>query len=117
MCYYVYEKFSSAAGGRSAGLGVILRLDVDGRGHRGGRIVKGCGLAVGTGDTVALRVGCLDDELQVGLKRTFCFFNGTVVIICINSKLRMQGRWKGAIIMLKLQKIQCHSKNNCFFAA
>ena len=73
MCYYVYEKFSSAGGGRSAALGVIIRLDVDGRGHRGGRIVKGCGLAVGTGDTVALRVGCLDDELQVGLKRIFFF--------------------------------------------
>ncbi len=36
-------------------------------------IVKGrgtkferCGLALGTSDTVALRVGCLDDELQVG---------------------------------------------------
>ena len=34
--------------------------------HRGGRNVECCGLAVGTGDTVALRVGCLDDELQVG---------------------------------------------------
>ena len=76
MCYYVYEKFSSAAGGRSAALGFILRLDVDGRGHRGGRIVEGRGLAVGTGDTVVLRVGCLDDELQVGLKRTFCFLTG-----------------------------------------
>jgi len=36
-------------------------------------IVKGrgtkyerCGLALGTSDTVAMRVGCLDDELQVG---------------------------------------------------
>ena len=30
-------------------------------------------------------------------------------------KLRMQGRWKEAKIMLKSQKIQCHSKNNCYF--
>ena len=54
-----------AAGGRSAALGVILRLDVDGGGHRGCWIVEGCGLAVGAGDTVALGFGGLDDEFQV----------------------------------------------------
>ena len=72
----VLEEDLRAAGGRGAALGVILRLDVDGGGHRSCRVVEGCGLAVGTGDTVALGFGCLDDELQVGLKRTFCFLTG-----------------------------------------
>ena len=49
----------------SAALVVVGTLDVDVRGHRGVRIREGCGLAVGPGDTVALRLGSLDDELQV----------------------------------------------------
>lgn len=62
----VLEEDLGATGGRSASLGVVLGLDVDGRSHRSVRVVEGCSLVVGTGDTVALRVGCLDDELQVG---------------------------------------------------
>ena len=45
----VLEEDLGATGGRSATLG----LDVDGRNHRSVRVVEGCGLAVGTGDTVA----------------------------------------------------------------
>jgi len=62
----VLEEDLRVAGIGSAALVVVGTLDVDGRGHRGVRISEGCGLAVGTGDTVALRLGSLDDELQVG---------------------------------------------------
>lgn len=37
-----------------------------GRGHGSVRVSEGSSLAVGAGDTVALRVGGLDDEFQVG---------------------------------------------------
>lgn len=62
----VLEEDLGATGGRSATLGVVLGLDVDGRGHRGVRVIEGRSLAVGAGDTVALGFGGLDDELQVG---------------------------------------------------
>ena len=62
----VLEEDLRVAGIGSAALVVVGTLDVDGRGHRGVRISEGCGLAIGTGDTVALRLGSLDDELQVG---------------------------------------------------
>ena len=55
-----------ATGGRSATLGVVLGLDVDGRGHMGVRGIEGRSLAVGAGDTVALGFGGMDDEFQVG---------------------------------------------------
>lgn len=62
----IFEEDLGATGGRSTALGVVLGLDVDGRGHRSDRVVEGRSLAVGAGDTVALGVGCLNDELQVG---------------------------------------------------
>ena len=62
----ILEEHLGSAGGRSAVLGVVLGLDVDGRGNRRVRIVEGSCLAVGAGDTVALGPGCLDDQLQVG---------------------------------------------------
>ena len=62
----VLEEDLGATGGRSATHGVVLGLDVDSRSHRRVRVIEGRSLAIGTGDTVALRVGCLDDEFQVG---------------------------------------------------
>ena len=62
----VLEEDLRVAGVGSATLVVVGALDVDCRSDRGVRISEGCGLAVGTVDTVALRLGSLDDELQVG---------------------------------------------------
>lgn len=62
----VLEEDLRVAGIGSAALVVVGTLNVDVRGHRGVWISEGSGLAVGTGDTVALRLGSLDDELQVG---------------------------------------------------
>lgn len=62
----VLEEDLGATGGRSATFGVVLGLDVDGRGHRSVRVIEGRSLAVGAGDTVALGFGGLDDEFQVG---------------------------------------------------
>ena len=62
----ILEEDLGAAGGRSTALGVVLGLDVDGRGHRSVRVIEGRSLAVGAGDAVALRFGGLDDEFQVG---------------------------------------------------
>ena len=62
----VLEEDLGATGGRSATLGVVLGLDVDGRGLGSVRIIEGRSLAVGAGDTVALGFGGLDDEFQVG---------------------------------------------------
>ena len=62
----VLEEDLRVAGGRSAALGLVVRLDVDGGGHRSERRTKGSGLAVGTGDAVALGLGSLDDEFEVG---------------------------------------------------
>ena len=61
----VLEEDLGKTSGRSAALGVVLGLDVDGRGDRSVRVIEGSSLAVSTGDTVALRLGSLDDELQV----------------------------------------------------
>ena len=60
----VLEEDLGATGGRSAALGVVLGLDVDGRGHRSVRDIEGRSLAVGAGDTVALGFGGLDDEFH-----------------------------------------------------
>lgn len=62
----VLEEDLRVAGVGSAALVVVGALDVDCRSDRGVRISEGCGLAIGTGDTVVLRLGSLDDELQVG---------------------------------------------------
>ena len=62
----VLEEDLGQTGGRSAALGVVLGLDVDGRVHGGVRVIEGGRLAVSTGDTVALGLGSLDDELEVG---------------------------------------------------
>ncbi len=62
----VLEEDLGATGGRSATFGVVLGLDVDGRGHWSVRVIEGRSLAVGAGDTVALGFGGLDDEFQVG---------------------------------------------------
>jgi hypothetical protein len=62
----VLEEDLGAAGGRSAALAVVGTLDVDGRGHGSVRVSEGSSLAVGAGDTVALGIGGLDDEFQVG---------------------------------------------------
>lgn len=43
----VLEEDLRTADGGSAALGVVLRLDVDGRGHGGVRVIEGSGLAVG----------------------------------------------------------------------
>jgi hypothetical protein len=56
--------------------GLVVVLDVDHLINDFASCANLNGLAVGTGDTVALGFGCLDDELQVGLKRTFCFLTG-----------------------------------------
>ena len=45
----VLEEDLGATGGRSATLGVVLGLDVNGRGHRSDRGVEGRSLAVGAG--------------------------------------------------------------------
>ncbi len=50
----------------SAVLGVVRALDVDGGGDRRVRRGERSRLAVGAGDTVALRPGSLDDQLDVG---------------------------------------------------
>ena len=54
----------------SAVLGVVRALDVDGGGDGGGdrRVRRGerSRLAAGAGDTVALRLGSLDEQLDVG---------------------------------------------------
>ena len=73
----VLEEDLGATGGRSAALGVVLGLDVDSRGHSGDGVIEGRSLAVGAGNTVALRFGGLDDELQIGdiagnADRSFC---------------------------------------------
>ena len=73
----VLEEDFRATGGRSAALGVVLGLDVDSRGHSGDGVIEGRSLAVGAGNTVALRFGGLDDELQIGdiagdAGRSFC---------------------------------------------
>ena len=47
-------------------LGLVVGLDVDCRCGRILRFADLCGLAVGTADTVALRSGSADDELEVG---------------------------------------------------
>lgn len=57
------EEDLRAAGGRSATLGVVLRLDVDGRSHGDVRVIKGSSFAVGAGDAVELTFVCLNDEL------------------------------------------------------
>ena len=62
----VLEEDLGQTGGRSAALGVVLGLDVDGRGDRSVRVIEGSSLAVSTGDTVALGFGSLNDELEVG---------------------------------------------------
>lgn len=62
----VLEEDLGKTGGRSTALGVVLCLDVDGRVHGGVRVIEGGRLAVSTGDTVALGLGSLDDELKVG---------------------------------------------------
>ena len=62
----VLEEDLRGAGVRSTALGVVLGLDVDGRGDRSHGVIKGGSLTVGAGDTVALGLGGLDDELQVG---------------------------------------------------
>ena len=49
----VLEEDLRVAGVGSATLVVVGALDVDCRSDRGVRISEGCGLAVGTGDTVA----------------------------------------------------------------
>lgn len=83
----VLEEDFRATGGRSAALG----LDVDSRGHSGDGVIEGRSLAVGAGNTVALRFGGLDDELQIGdiagnADRSFCdgveelYSNGIAII-------------------------------------
>jgi len=61
----ILEEHLRIAGTRSATLGVVVALDVDGSGHRGERFAKSRSLAVRTGNAVALRFGSLNDELQV----------------------------------------------------
>ena len=62
----VLEEDLGATGGRRSTLGIILGLDVDGSGHRSDGVIEGRSLAVCAGDTVALGVGGLDDEFQIG---------------------------------------------------
>ena len=62
----VLEEDLRGTSARSTTLVVVGALDVDGGGYRGIRVCEGSSLAVGTGDTVTLRLGCLDDEFQVG---------------------------------------------------
>ena len=62
----ILEEHLQITGGGSATLVVVVALDVDGGSHRSERITEGSSLAVGLGDAVALRLGCQDDELQVG---------------------------------------------------
>ena len=53
--------------GREHGTGHLLAGLLAGDGsHRSEMITEGSSLAVGLGDAVALRLGCQDDELQVG---------------------------------------------------
>ena len=60
------EKRFRRAGLRSAAFGVEVILNDSGRSDRSERIAERCGLVVGVGDTVAMRLGSLDDKLQVG---------------------------------------------------
>jgi len=61
----ILEEDLGSAGARSAILGVVLGLDVDGACHGSVRAVECGSFAVGAGDTVALGLRSLDDELQV----------------------------------------------------
>ena len=62
----ILEEHFGSAGTRSAVLGVVRALDVDGGGDRRVRRGERSRLAAGAGDTVALRLGSLDDQLDVG---------------------------------------------------
>lgn len=62
----VAEEHIRIAGRRSAALGVVVTLDVDGHGDRSEGIAESSGPAIGAGDTVALRLKSLDDQFQVG---------------------------------------------------
>ena len=62
----ILEKYFRIAGAHSTILGLVVGLDVDCRCGRILRFADLCGLAVGTADTVALRSGSADDELEVG---------------------------------------------------
>lgn len=62
----VLDEHLGIAGAGGAILGVVLGLKVDGRSNRSYGGIEGSRLAVGTSDTVALRVGGQNHELQVG---------------------------------------------------
>lgn len=62
----VAEEHLGVTRSRSAVLGIVIGLDVDGRGDRSLGRADGGRLAVSGGDTVALALGGADDELEVG---------------------------------------------------
>ena len=62
----VLEKYFRIASANCTILGLVVILDVDCRCGRSLRVADFCGFAVSTADTVALRSGSADDELEVG---------------------------------------------------